>query len=98
MTDKKKDVFLDQDEDLDLSYITDQYKHLNAQKHTDTELRTQTFEIGICPRCNGNHENIKFNEFSLPINIEGQLIRFWTTCPTTEEPIILINKRGEWVR
>lgn len=41
--------------------------------------------LGVCPRCNKEHEQVIFKMFLKP----GKRWNLWGTCPVTKEPILL---------
>ncbi len=47
-------------------------------------------DISSCARCGKDHKYLVFRKFSeSPIYIAPYIYDYWSTCPTTGEPILL---------
>jgi hypothetical protein len=47
-----------------------------------------------CARCGGYHSSLTFKQFRRPIqDTDGTMWGFWTICPATYEPILLVSHR-----
>lgn len=49
-----------------------------------------------CARCNGNHDDLVFRPLLQPIlDDEGKAVwTHWALCPTTGEPILMVEVEG----
>ena len=45
--------------------------------------------IGRCPRCEGPHADLATHHFQREVRVGFQRFLRWTTCPATDEPILL---------
>lgn len=48
----------------------------------------RTNEIEACPRCGGDHGEVRFKRFRRPAALGAHTFPWWWTCPTTREPVI----------
>lgn len=55
------------------------------------EIVVSKMEEG-CPRCLGDHEGLRFVPLAHSVNCDHGY-SYWSSCPTTEEPILLAFSR-----
>ncbi len=50
---------------------------------------SQIWEVKNCQRCQGDHDNLVFYRFRVPVAIADIWVAdMWATCPVTYEPIL----------
>ncbi len=71
--------------------IDDDYKSI--EKRTDVDGNGPNHNTVGCARCGDDHKNLSTIAFFRPIldHKDGLAWRWWATCPTTGDPILIAN-------